>query len=246
MDAFFTQKAGNASEEYEDAFWPLKSIDRQLPLFRAAIADGATETCFAGPWARLLVRAYCRGMFSLPLRYKNLLTLQHRWREQVSTKSLPWYAEAKLTEGAYSSLVGITLKGEGERGGGSWKSVAIGDSCMFQLRGNSLVSAFPFERSEQFNNRPVLLGSTPIRNDAEIVWMQTESVRWEAGDSFYLMTDALAAWFLRRVESDESPWEIIRDLSTDSADFVNWTARLRQTGDLRNDDVTLVRVETAY
>ncbi len=142
-------KAGNSREEYEDAFWPSKSIDRKLPLFRAAVADGATETCFSGPWARLLVRAYCHGMLSSPLQYKNFLTLQHRWRAQVSTKPLPWYAEAKLAEGAYSSLVGIMLRDAGERQGGLWKSAAIGDSCMFQVRGNFLVSAFPFERSDK-------------------------------------------------------------------------------------------------
>jgi hypothetical protein len=60
-EAFWLPKAGNTLEEYEDAFWPRKSMDRSLSMFRCAVADGATETSFSRVWAQTLVRAYCRG-----------------------------------------------------------------------------------------------------------------------------------------------------------------------------------------
>ena len=65
--ALWAPKAGNRSDEYEDAFWPQRTINRTVNrsgLFRLAVADGATETSFAGLWARRLVRAYGSGCFA--------------------------------------------------------------------------------------------------------------------------------------------------------------------------------------
>jgi hypothetical protein len=54
-------------------------------------------------------------------------------------------------------------------------------------------------------------------------------------------TDALAAWFLARAEEGGSPWETLRDLT--DAGFAEWVSLTRRTGELRNDDVTLVHVD---
>ena len=59
------------------------------------------------------------------------------------------------------------------------------------------------------------------------------------------MTDALACWFLRAVESDERPWLELRDLAaergaTAAGAFADWVANLRGAGRLRNDDMTLL------
>jgi hypothetical protein len=48
-------KAGNLSEEYEDAYWPLDVVEGTGELFRFAVADGATESSYSKIWARLLV-----------------------------------------------------------------------------------------------------------------------------------------------------------------------------------------------
>lgn len=245
-DPFFIQKAGNTADEYEDAFWPRKKIDQKAVRFRFAVADGATETCFSGLWARLLVRAYCKGEFSRRLLSRNLSRLQKQWLDENANKPLPWYAETKLKEGAYASLLGLTLKAEGEGREGSWHALAIGDSSVFQVRGDSILARFPFERSEQFNSRPVLLGSNSRADNSALAALRAISSRWEAGDSFYLMTDAIAAWFLRRIESCDSSWQLIRDLSPGSGDFGELVSRLRSHGELRNDDITLVRIDTAY
>ncbi|MGB8684612.1 MAG: protein phosphatase 2C domain-containing protein [Candidatus Binatus sp.] len=245
-DPFFIQKAGNTENEYEDAFWPRKRIDQKASLFRLAVADGATETSFSGLWARLLVRAYCKGEFSPGSWSRNFCRLRKQWLYQCANKPLPWYTETKLKQGAYSSLLGLTLKAEGDGREGYWHALAIGDSCVFQVRGDSVLAKFPLDRSEQFNNRPILLGSTSGTTEVSFAAFQATSSRWEAGDSFYLMTDAVAAWFLKGVELGGTSWQIIRDLSTDSADFADWVSALRFKGELRNDDVTLVRIDTAY
>jgi hypothetical protein len=242
--AFWLPKLGNSQSEYEDAFWPGHPVDRTLREFACAIGDGATETSFSGLWSEYLVRAYCKGQLSKSKLRKALPRLQDRWLGAVSGVPLPWYAEEKLRSGAFAAIVGLTLR-ESRGCDVLWTATAVGDSCVFQIRGDAVVTAFPLEQPEQFSNRPILLSSNPTYNDSlDHIAVRTTGVA-EEGDSFFLMTDALACWFLASVRLGERPWEFIRDLGTsdDVAGFANWVAELRRTGSLRNDDVTLLRVE---
>jgi hypothetical protein len=68
---------------------------------------------------------------------------------------------------------------------------------------------------------------------------------WQPGDAFYLMTDALAYWFMRETEEGRTPWRVLRDLNTSDEikPFREWVKTLRVEGAMRNDDVTLLRVD---
>ncbi|RKG89688.1 hypothetical protein D7W82_06080 [Corallococcus sp. CA049B] len=67
----------------------------------------------------------------------------------------------------------------------------------------------------------------------------------EPGDTLYLMTDALACWFMAEDEAGRAPWRVLRDLNTtDQAEaFDAMIARLRRDGTLKNDDSTLMRID---
>src|SRR5262249_44305113 len=121
--AFQQPKNGHTAEEYEDAC----AGDPERGRF--AVADGASESAFAGSWARILVKAYVKvpGSWSawLPAARK-------RWRTQVEGKHLPWYAETKFQEGAQATLLGVAFAE------GVWHAQAVGDCCLFQVRGNDL------------------------------------------------------------------------------------------------------------
>jgi hypothetical protein len=62
-----------------------------------------------------------------------------------------------------------------------------------------------------------------------------------AGDRLWLMTDALAAWFLAEHEAGGAPWRELDERTAD--DFADWVAGRRADGRLKNDDVTLVAIE---
>ena len=255
--AFWLPKAGNTVEEYEDACWPQREGEAGSDVFRCAVADGATETSFSGLWARLLVQSFCAGRLRRRTLRKTLPHLQRAWRQRVAAKPLPWYAEEKVRSGAFSSLVGLTIgrpcvgdgPGDDRRSGGegAWGAIAIGDSCLFQVRNDRLIAAFPLTRSDRFNSRPALLASDPRGNARLAESLAYTSGCWATGDSFYLMTDALACWFLRAVEAGEQPWTALRDLTRgeQGASFAEWVAGLREAARLRNDDVTVLRVELA-
>jgi hypothetical protein len=243
--SFWLPKAGNTDVEYEDAFWPMEDYNSFADEVKIAIADGATETSFARLWANQLVRDHCEGMLGEDLP-ASLPELRKQWHEQIQTVPLAWYAEEKARSGAFSSLLGLTIRaGQSDATPyGRWDALAIGDSCLFQVRHEVLVARFPLTTSEDFNNRPRLLSSIYTPEDAEQPFV-LQSGDWQLDDAFYLMTDALACWFLRECEQGGQPWAILRDLDTKDASisFPDLIAQLRADRQIRNDDVTLCRIE---
>src|SRR5262249_40418427 len=190
--------------------------------------------------------AYCRGhLDGVKTFLKHLASLQQEWKAAVSHKPLPWYAEEKMRQGAFSSLLGLTLRGGQGPEPLQWDALAVGDSCLFQIREDKVITQFPLTCADQFTNRPALLSSNPTSNNRLADHLCPASGEWQNGDAFYLMTDAIACWFLRAVEHGHAPWTIIRDLGTaEGLNFTKWIAYLRGEGQLANDDVTVLRVDT--
>src|SRR5262249_35174793 len=150
-----------------------------------------------GLWARLLVSSCGRGRLAGDAVAAELRRIRRVWRKAVGQKPLPWYAEEKLRSGAFSSLTGLTLFPPEDRAArrGSWHAMAIGDSCLVQARGNDLVCSFPFVHSDEFDSRPRLISSLDSDNPDNLAACSISGI-WQPGDSFYLMTDALACWCL--------------------------------------------------
>jgi hypothetical protein len=245
-EALWIQKAGNLESEYEDAFWPRpRACGENCKNVSVAVADGATESSFSGVWAKQLVRACCHGGIN-PVNIGVVLpSIQSKWSRIVRRKPLPWYAEEKIRNGAFSTVLGLTLRDGDEAGNsGYWEAFAIGDSCLVQIRGDDTLATFPLSSYAEFNNSPFLLGSNPDSNNQLESHVQQLNGCWEAGDSFYLMSDAIAAWFFREIEERRKPWRTLRDLDHDrSLPFRPWVEALREQKLMKNDDVTLFRID---
>lgn len=248
VDAFWLPKLGSSNEEYEDAYYPAEPVSERRPSISIAVADGATETSFANTWADLLVRSVCRGGFDQNNLEQQIAKISKHWARLVGKKPLPWFAEEKVRAGAFSSITVVSLSDTRAPAGddGTWEALAIGDSCLFQVRGEDLITSFPFGKSDQFNNRPVLLSSVPANNAAAWKSASRMAGTWQDGDTFYLMTDALACWLMRGWERRSDPLGFLREIRSqgDFADFVGVQRRdVDEAGLslLRNDDVTLLR-----
>ena len=239
--AFHTHKRGNAPHEYEDAF------AGDATTARFAVADGATESSFVAAWAKLLAEGFVAAKGR---SWRNLDWLgppRQHWANDIDPLPLPWYAEEKREQGAYATLLGIALScGRQGNIGGSWCALAVGDSCLFRLRGGQLVKSFPLVRSSQFGNQPALLGSRGRQVDTPSQSIRRTRGKWRPGDRFLLMTDALAEWLLRRLEQKQRPADDIAQLlveSTPQDAFADWVEERRKDQGLRNDDVTLVVID---
>jgi len=238
--AFALPKRGHKAEEYEDAY----AGDAKVGRF--AVADGASESSFANRWAKLLVDAFVHADKEAESEWSWLDRPQQRWSAEVDGQQLAWYADEKRQLGAHATLLGVTLR-PAERGpGGRWKAVAVGDSCLFQVRGDALVHAFPLSSSESFGNQPALLCSRPGGGKAVLPRPKVEWGEWRPGDQFFLVTDAIAQWFLRRHEARLKPWVPIARRFHEPKPDVALTAmveKLRDDEAMRNDDVTLVAID---
>lgn len=199
---FWLPKRGSTDAEYEDA--SSISDDR----FRFAVADGATETSFSGIWARQLVRAFTNRKLSIPIAPDELKPLQSRWEKIVHRHPLPWYAEEKASSGAFAAFVGLELTRE-DSGTGTvrnWRAIAAGDSCLIQIRGEEVIS-FPLSDFGSFSSRPNLLSSSAASNGIPKDLFLQCTGSWGCDDAFFLMTDALACWFLKRTRARKQTLE---------------------------------------
>jgi hypothetical protein len=233
--AFHTHKRGNAPDEYEDAF------AGDAAKGRFAVADGASESSFAATWAKLLAGGFVAAQ-RRPWRDLDWLgPARQQWAADVDHRPLPWFAEEKRELGAYATLLGIALRGDRE--GGAWRALAVGDSCLFRLRAGKLGRSFPLARSSDFGNLPALLGSRGRSADTPPQGIRRARGQWRTGDRILLATDALAEWLLRRHENKQSPADDIDHLLAEAAPqdaFAGWVEERRERQVLRNDDVTLV------
>jgi hypothetical protein len=241
-------KAGRSADEYEDAFWPTAEGAYALEQeTRFAVADGATESSFARRWARHLVLAYCNPLTPPPADAagfrQEIERRGARWMRYVYAKPLAWNFLAKAQRGAHATLTGVAfMPYEGTTG--RWDALAVGDTCLFQVRDGQLVRAFPVQEAEAFGYHPQLLCSVSRAN--EQVWAEWDQRlthgEWAAGDLFLLMTDALAKWFVERVEEGVRPWETLLEEALSSERFQEWVACTRTKAAMQNDDVTLMLI----
>jgi hypothetical protein len=252
VSSFALPKEGNMESEYEDAFYPRWQGERVLDRVRAAVADGATEGSFSRVWARMLAESfYANSSLRFEDTFRHALEKWELWLPQYlsdrerSGRPMLWFEEAKLERGAYATFLGIRLRTrERDASSGQWGAVALGDSCLFQIRDDSLITSFPIGSAESFDSSPPLVPSRPDDLEVVVGHAQRTTGEWSCGDSFYLATDALSSWFLAAYEAGERPWRSISDFDTEAIEpFPEWVAARRHERSMRNDDVTLTRID---
>lgn len=245
-ECFSLPKAGNRKDEYEDAFNSTISVHKDTAYYRFAVADGASESSFADIWADLLTSGYCNGKLDGKDIHKSIAKLSKAWKRKLNPKELPWYAQEKLNSGAFSTLAGITFRST-DASSVAFDAFAIGDSCICQIRADQIIAFFPLGSVDDFHKSPVLISSNAANNLHLTAFVKKWSGHSQAGDSFWLMTDALACWLLTRYEEDISVVKKIHGLACED-DFIHFVQaerkRICRDGSyyLRNDDVTLIRV----
>lgn len=238
---FRLPKRGHTDDEYEDS----AAIGSGHNRF--AIGDGASESAFSKEWSQLLVEGYVQSNSdNRDVLQADFSALQEAWYTLVTARSLPWYAEAKVAQGAFSTLLGLTCDDPPKNGINRWHAIAIGDSCLCHVREGKLLDSFPYQSPGEFSNDPVLLGSRmPASQAVERSRWKFRGGTWLPGDHFWLMTDALAQWFLGSCLQGEFPWDRLppRKLYQDSRMFPDLIEELRKQKAIRNDDVTLVLIQ---
>jgi hypothetical protein len=230
--------------EHPEGFQDACCVDGQRHV--VAIADGVSSALFSGPWASILAEAAVAdgpdpqdpAAFAYWLR-----TQRDRWAASIETTNLAWHQKAKLSQGAFSTLLYVHVcpadsARPGSFGGYRLTAFALGDSCLFQIRGGELVRCFPLEKSEQFQADPVVLGSIDLKRDHLLEFAFLNEMCYP-GDELVLCTDAVAEWAVRSYESGDPPvWSDFWLMSED--DWRSGVVWLRQERQMRVDDATML------
>lgn len=232
--SFSVQKAGNKISECED-IWNYGKSDR---LCSIALSDGATESSFSQEWAKELVTAFVNH--DCP-KSSWLIKSQQNWQQWLENQNLSWFAKRKVGQGAFATFLGLEVFDDL-----SWKAIAVGDSCLFVVRNCELRityyvlrKSFPLKQSEEFGNRPRLIGT--YSNTEQICFSEINGIA-EIGDRFYLATDAIACWIFKQLEANQDPWVKLDEISSQDM-FANWVNELRDRHEIANDDTTLLCLE---
>ena len=239
------EKNGNKPTEYEDA----TSVRWGGSEIRLALADGASAAIYAGAWARMLVRRFVRRPFwtVAALRYR-VRKLGGVWRHKHAQPGLPWYAIKKLESGAAATLIGVSIKlPVRPTEPGDWNALSIGDTCLFQMRGSAMLRMHPDLEPAAFGNRPALLYTITIRNQRVAQALALANGSWDRGDKFILASDALARWIRVRVDAGQDGWQVLLALAGKpdwEPAFRSWALQEQAGGRLKNDDLTMVLLET--
>ena len=257
ISTFAVPKAESTAEEYEDAsnVEPAAGNDAEVtgPWLAAAVADGASEAILAGRWARHLTTTFTAAPADQDLATTILaaavgwdaVEAEYRRSRDEAGNPVDWYEEDKLHRGAYATIVGAHLLDGTTDRQGPLLVAALGDACLFQVRDDELITAFPIDDPAEFDTRPALAPSRPpdpAKIGEHVVALATE---WRQGDQLLLASDALAQWFLAQARAGGTPWRTLSDLGTDAeiGGFAALVDGCRANGSLKNDDTTLLRID---
>jgi hypothetical protein len=246
-----TQKAGNSFSECEDWSCPPKDGAKEATLeinteggkANFAIADGATEGMLSGKWAELVSKAFFRqGSDDFASVMRRAQVSWQKWRAAYLRRRerhnpIKWFEEPGLQKGAFSTLLGLSFFCPFETVG-KWVGMAVGDSCVFQLRQSQLQQSFPITSPNAFSNTPVLINSnTPENSEPSLFYGD-----YTLGDEFFLATDALSQWFLKSSSNGDTPWAELSNFKAAGSHtaFESWINGLRSENLIKNDDVALV------
>jgi len=244
-NTFWLQKEGNITEEYEDAFaTPVDQEEIELKdVLAFSIADGATVSMGSKLWANILVKCFLEMKEIGDEFWKKAYEKWEDWKKdyikerEENNNPLKWYEEEGLREGPFSTFLGILFDPDDKIA--RVKALAVGDSCLFLIRDNKLIKAFPISSSYNFSDFPYLVSLDSI------IYGNLKVEKYEddlyPGDEFYLLTDALAHWFLEECESGNLPWIELSKIDSNDK-FIEFVKNLREAKKIKNDDVTFMRI----
>lgn len=247
--AFQRAKDGSSPGEWEDG----AGLDPGDPLIgrrpRYVVFDGATEAFDSIRWVGLLVESFLglddreRPSLDEPGITGWFVRMQQAWLDRAPTSFGTVFEERKFAEqGSFATLLGceLDLSSRTPR----WSAVALGDAVLFHLRGPQLLDVFPPMSAEDFGIDPDGISTQPSQLPRMAARLRFGTGGLADGDVLLLCTDALAAWALRSAGAGSGPWAALTSIRHPMA-FDHLVGAELAARRLKNDDVTLVRIEVS-
>lgn len=240
--SFVLPKDGASESECEDAF----AFDVMKRRF--ALADGATEAFDARAWARLLVDGWAASEENSLLAAEEfvawLAAEGERLNETWTGRKMSWYGEEKSRAGSFATFVAVEFEEKEDKL--NWRAIALGDACLVRCRDGRVCASFPIQDAAEFNTMPFLAPSCAKEFGLEQISarVRIESAIIVAGEVFYLLSDAIAAWFLKTNTENFSLAETFDELLRASKhdELTQFLRAEKLAGHLKDDDIGIIRI----
>jgi hypothetical protein len=242
---FHEPKLGGTEREWEDGAGHDPGDPAAGRPARCVVADGATEAYDSIRWVGQLVDSFLGlGPGAAPGLTAGALDdwfdrMQRQWVAAAPARFGSVFEERKFhQDGSFATLLGCEIGGlDGPRP--RWTAVALGDTVLFHVRDDRALARFPALGPADFGINPDGVFTQPAARDRMRSRLLRGSGDLAVGDLLYLATDAFAEWAIRAGGPDL--WPALRRLRHPAL-FRRLVERGRRGG-MKNDDVTLMRVE---
>jgi hypothetical protein len=247
---FHEAKVGSEHHEWEDGAGYDPGDPTTGRAARFIVVDGATEAYDSIRWVGQLVDSFLgiprtdeAPALTDPAMDDWFGRMQDRWRENAPTTFGSIFEERKFhDDGSFATLLGCEVSGL-DSARPRWSAVALGDTVLFQVRGDRVLAQFPALTPEDFGINPEGVFTQPAARGRMRAGLAHAGGELAVGDRLFLATDALADWIVRTgPDYGGQLWRTLDELHH-PARFRRVVADRRLTGEMKNDDVTLMRVE---
>lgn len=208
-------------------------------LHRFAISDGVSRSFFPGIWSELLVTSFVNSSTQINIL---ISSCQEEWMRQV--KSIVESPDVKyFTRNAYNrktpgmaTFVGLVFSEKDK----TWHATALGDSYLFFIPDKAanfktdLIVLSSKDDPEVFDNYPDYFSSIGNHNGT----IKETGGQLQPG-TFYMMTDALAEWFLKQGEYVSDKIKVWNE----QLHFERYIEGLRDHEEISNDDTSILIIE---
>lgn len=249
---FSAPKEGYAPSEWEDGACGGVFGDgrgKEPSHGRFIVVDGATEAWETRRWVDQLVTSFMSpslpGGVSQPDLERGAMRawiqwMQGRWLAEIPPPS-DYIEQQKIRQGSLATFVGGQLTGL-DGASPSWYAAALGDTVLFHVRGERLLTHFPPLGSADFGLAPEGISTRPEYLPRMSDRMLFQRGRLAPGDTLYAATDAFAKWLMVNEERREAALWPMLDSLVHPADFDRLVDEQRTAMALEDDDVTLMRI----
>jgi len=238
-------KEGENSEDCQDEF----VINDDTRTY--ALADGASQSFYAGIWANLLTKRFVSDSGITEGNWREWLDpVQSEWLELVKERAAAaceskihtWpeiHNQLTCLTPATSTFLGVQFYDND-----NYLDVSIiGDSCLFIFQNGNLSHSYPCQSSHEFDDRPAYFASYSKNNDysPQILHIQLDFSSSESID-IIMATDALSEYIFKCIEQRKNIYSDLQRVINKQEEFSAFVQVARENKEIKmkNDDVALI------
>jgi len=155
--------------------------------------------------------------------------------------AMSWNQQASFDKGSFASLLGLRRIRKPDQ----VQVFAVGDTIAALCDGDKVITSFPYQSADQFDESPQLISTRPSLNNfvTDTNFYADHTAIWNLSDynepAVLCVTDALGKWLLSRQAGEASRIALLKSIRN-RYQLTTFVRREREARRMRRDDTTLL------